>query len=48
MTMMSGADAQRVENLLALFAAITGRPATADERAQLARAISDPSPSAEP
>ena len=34
--LMSGADAQQTENILELFQRIKGRPATAEERAELA------------
>ena len=35
--LMSGADAQQTENILKLFEKIKDRPATSDERAELAR-----------
>jgi hypothetical protein len=34
--LMSGADAQQTENILKLFEKIKGRPATSEERAELA------------
>lgn len=34
--LMCGADAQQTENILELFARLKGRPATAEERAELA------------
>jgi hypothetical protein len=37
--LMTGADARKPENILAMFEAIKGRPATSQEIAQLQRKI---------
>ena len=35
--LMSGAEAQQAENIIALFEQLKGRPATAEERAEVVR-----------
>jgi hypothetical protein len=40
--LMSGADAQKAENIVALFEAIKGRKATDEERADVERRLKTP------